>query len=447
MKTRLLSFFCVAYVLLVLYGSLMPFEFTNDAQTVRLNLSQAFMYWPLSDKLHTPLADVLANILLYIPMGFLISTRLAVRRGGGTIAGVLIALAIGAAASFTVESLQLFEPTRVGAINDIETNSLGALLGGIAGALWGRRGWLLARRYVRGRMSANPIILAAWILMFILFADAVYPYLPTQDIGDLKHSVKRAIQLCGLAGFQAHPWHYWLVMRVGLYAALTALLASGLKRGARPRWGAAAFWTLAFAAAIEFAKLFIESRNPNPANVVLSACGVAAGALLVRPWAGLVSARGKFILASCLLTVYAVYLEWEPFNFSWGEIRSFRSRLPSGTQWLPLYDYAMQGRGEQVFLFVRSLALLAALTYAVHFAWWGKGDGDGTGKWRSALRGALLAGFLSLALETGQFFLPGRVPSLTDVFCFTVGGGIGGLLAQRRHGILARKSFLTGSPG
>jgi VanZ family protein len=444
MKTKLLSFFCVAYVILVLYGSLMPFEFTNDSQAVSLGLSQAFMYWPVSSELHTSLTDVAANILLYIPMGLLVSTRLAIGRRVGPVVMILLALSVGAVVSFTVEATQLLEPARVCAINDLTANSIGALVGGIAGAFWGRRGWLSLCRYVRGQAAVNPIILAAWVLMFILFADAVYPYLPTLDVGDLKQSVKRTIQLFGAAGFHAHPWHYWLVMRAGVYAALTVLLAWGLKKGSAPRWGAAAFWTLAFAAAIEFAKLFIESRNPNPANVVFSACGVAAGALLVRPWAGSLSARGKTVLAPVLLTVYVMYLEWEPFNFSWGGVQSLRSRLPSGTQWLPLYDYAMQGRGEQVYYFVRSLALLAALTYAVHFAWRAKGGVPG--RWSSAIRGALVAGFLGLALETGQFLLPSRIPSLTDVFCFAAGGAIGGLLAQRRQTIVARRSFLTGSP-
>jgi len=46
-------------------------------------------------------------------------------------------------------------------------------------------------------------------------------------------------------------------------------------------------------------------------------------------------------------------------------------------------------------------------------------------------KAALAAGVLGLALELGQFFLPARVPSATDVFCFALGGAIGAWVSVR----------------
>jgi VanZ family protein len=434
MRTRLLTVLCIVYAGLLLYGSLMPFNFTNGPEVVRENLDRAFLFWPCSSVLHTSFPDALANTLLYIPLGALVSMRLTARRDAWRIAAAAAALLVGAAISLTVEGLQLWEPSRVGAVNDLVTNSLGALIGGLAGGLWGRRLWLSLRRAVRCRLNANPVILGAWVVMFVLFSDATYPFLPTQDVSDLKHSIQRAIQLCGMAGFEAHPWHYWLIMRVAVYAALTALLASGLGSASKPRWIKGASWTLAFAIAIELAKLIIVARNPNPANVIMSGCGILAALVLGTMLRGRVSSRGKYALAIVLLAACIAYLSWEPFNFSWN-MEYIRSRIPRGPEWIPLYEYAMQGRGEQVFLVVRSLAALGGLTYAITMIRW---RFPSNRRWSRVLRGAMWAGLIGLVSELGQFLLPGRIPSLTDVVCFAAGGAIGAWFAQIHQIKIAR---------
>jgi len=52
---------------------------------------------------------------------------------------------------------------------------------------------------------------------------------------------------------------------------------------------------------------------------------------------------------------------------------------------------------------------------------------------RRMITSAGAAGLLGLVLECGQFFLPGRVPSATDVFCFALGGAIGAWPPCRRE--------------
>jgi len=294
--------------------------------------------------------------------------------------------------------------------------------------------WLILRRTVRRRLNTNPVILAAWVLMFVLFSDAVYPFLPTQDVSALKHSIKRTIQLCGMAGFEAHPWHYWLIMRATVYAALTALLAAGMGSASRSSWKKGAIWVLVFAAAIELAKLFIVTRNPNPANVVMSACGVFAALVLGAMWVGRISTRSKYALAIVLLAVCITYLSWEPFDFTWNW-EYVVSRIPRGPEWIPLYEYAMHGRGEQVFLVVRSLAALGGLMYAITMI---RSKPFSSSLWPQVVRGAMWAGLIGLVSELVQFLLPSRTPSLTDVFCFAAGGAIGVWLAQIHQAWIAR---------
>ena len=47
-------------------------------------------------------------------------------------------------------------------------------------------------------------------------------------------------------------------------------------------------------------------------------------------------------------------------------------------------------------------------------------------KWVCFISAAALSGLFGMRLEMAQFALPGRHPSVTDVFCFAVGGLAGG---------------------
>ena len=90
--------------------------------------------------------DVLANVALFVPLGFVFAlTRAARRTGGlggtgGTSRGTLArALIGGALASLAIEFTQLFEPGRFPSPVDVATNALGALLGAWVHARAARR--------------------------------------------------------------------------------------------------------------------------------------------------------------------------------------------------------------------------------------------------------------------------------------------------------------------
>jgi VanZ family protein len=84
--------------------------------------------------------DALANVALFVPLGFVFALTRAARRpggpGGGTLARALIG---GALASLAIEVAQLFEPGRFPSPVDVATNALGALLGAWVHARAARR--------------------------------------------------------------------------------------------------------------------------------------------------------------------------------------------------------------------------------------------------------------------------------------------------------------------
>jgi VanZ family protein len=223
-----------------------------------------------------------------------------------------------------------------------------------------------------------------------------------------------------------HPWHHWLVRRALPWGALAALLTCSRRDGSAFRPWRVAVWVILLAAACELGKLFIISRVANVANVLVTVVAALAGSLLGRYLLNPAQPRRLLCLLAGGLLLYLTYLEWKPFTFAF-QLEQARSKWPTGTEWLPLYHYAMGARPEDVRLFVRTVSLTAGAAWSLL---------NCCPKTARSLRAKVLlpaAGglVLGMLLEAGQFALP-RIPSVTDVLCMGLGGGLGGLLAHRK---------------
>lgn len=121
-RTRLPHFLAVIYGLAIVYASLQPF--TNWIAPPPGTPFFLFTPWPL----RWTRFDVIANVLAYVPFGFLVAlvpARLAPRDR------LAIAVAAGAALSFPLETLQMFTPMRDASLVDLVSNTAGAGLGGM----------------------------------------------------------------------------------------------------------------------------------------------------------------------------------------------------------------------------------------------------------------------------------------------------------------------------
>ncbi len=147
---------CLAYLSLILYGSLTPFRGWRD------NGVPAFAYllapWPA----HVTAFDLVVNLVAYLPLGALLVLSLPARWRG--VAAVLAATCGGVGLSIAVEATQTFLPTRVASQVDVLTNGLGTLLGAL---LAERHRLLLAERWGLARLritwfdrdAAVPLVL------------------------------------------------------------------------------------------------------------------------------------------------------------------------------------------------------------------------------------------------------------------------------------------------
>ncbi len=74
MKLGLLTAGWLTYLLLLLYGSLMPPDFHADWPIVQQKYQGAFDFWPFGPH-HASRSDMVSNFALYVPLGFLTAAR------------------------------------------------------------------------------------------------------------------------------------------------------------------------------------------------------------------------------------------------------------------------------------------------------------------------------------------------------------------------------------
>ena len=185
-------------VLVTAVVTLVPFRFARPA---------VFTLSWLADP-----ADVVANVLLFLPLGFLF--RVSAPRSVGHVLTVVAACLV----SLTFESLQLFLPGRFASPVDVMSNTLGAGLGSLVHA---RIAACLDGRLVRGLALELPLMIVVYLLVPLLWLDGFAA----------GHDGERLVlsPLLGLAGavVLAAIWRHRLAARRVLSPARLAWITGG----------------------------------------------------------------------------------------------------------------------------------------------------------------------------------------------------------------------------
>jgi len=123
----------VACGVAILLATLLPLEFSADAEQVRLKWERLTDFgrtgssWP----------DIIANHLLFLPLGALLAGRL-LAAGARLVTVVALTLLCGFGFSLLIELTQLFVVGRLASWIDLVMNTSGALAGSVVGWLWSR---------------------------------------------------------------------------------------------------------------------------------------------------------------------------------------------------------------------------------------------------------------------------------------------------------------------
>lgn len=164
------------FFLLISYASLTPFEFVFDLPVSPID----WVFAPLPK--YITLFDVLANILGYMPFGFLVVFALFPKFQKWRALG--ITLILGMLLSGSLESMQTWLPSRISSNLDWWANVIGTLVGGLF-ALPFKPNWFSGGALDQYRFAWFGQRFSFFILFLLLPWAQIYPQNAWLAIGDL----------------------------------------------------------------------------------------------------------------------------------------------------------------------------------------------------------------------------------------------------------------------
>lgn len=266
----------------IIYGTLIPFIFCSSLEDVLKNIRDAnyIPFYHEAKGKHISISDIVSNIVLFIPYGFLLRLGLEpyyVTRCGLKCVGSAFLL------SLFIELYQLFVYSRVSSTTDIINDTLGAWIG-----------YILAINYIHYLKNkidktiynitrAEPFLF--YLIVYSLFITLIFmfPFDISIDEEDLRHGIR---DICFLPFYFKGMLHLsW--MNIGINAMAFAIFGFIGYAALRHYYSSnlfGAFSTLIFgfflACAIELFQILIVSRVTDMSNIISRMAGIFPGMII-----------------------------------------------------------------------------------------------------------------------------------------------------------------------
>ncbi|NBC13683.1 MAG: hypothetical protein GVY09_10125, partial [Gammaproteobacteria bacterium] len=164
---------CLVYLGFVVYGSLVPLEWRAVPFDEALSRFAGIRFLELGTASR---ADWVANIVLYVPLGFLACAALfGIRaRGAPALIGALTVFVLCVALAAAVEFTQIFFAPRTVSLNDLLAETIGSAIG-VGVWLFGR--WRVVRLGLAFAEGGRPSVLAALVLFVLAYGlFSLFPF-------------------------------------------------------------------------------------------------------------------------------------------------------------------------------------------------------------------------------------------------------------------------------
>ena len=411
------------YAALVVYGSVVVgpigFHYVPEAPAVAWRQLLAVRYVP-----HGPdqRPDWMANLVMLIPLGFMLTGALTPARGWWRVPAALGGFALSVLFVLAVKYAQLFFPGRTVTVNYIAAQGIGAALGTLGFAL-GRDRLVdtLLRPLAGGGRGALIALFGAYAV-----ALAYFLLMPFDLVLSRSDILARLAALPGIlrtwpgAGRPVGLRAVLVLAGAAAPAPLGALLALTAPRRGLAWLGLAAALT---SAAMWAAELPILSATPMLVALGYRFLGIWAGAAALRALTPARLERARAALARAvplLVPLYLLALAGANALLArhWRTVAEARAALdPLGL--IPLWNDYIVSKSEALKSTVVHLVMYAPVGGMV----WLRG---GRGR-RAAWGAGMTAGVLSGLVEVGRWFRPGLQPDFNEI----VIGGLAAFLAVR----------------
>jgi|GEM_PF-697504 len=440
------SVLLILFILFILYGTTLPYDFTADPQVLQQNIGR-IRWIPLVrlDGARESIPDMVSNVLLFVPLGVLIGLVTLQRRKHRSWPLILSLTLFGSALlSGLVEILQLFSVSRITSVTDLATNILGGLLGAFLLAVLLRI--LRSRRLQwsdQGRIP-SPELLLLVAFVAVLFLSATIPFDISLDIGHIKTGLK-AVRLNPFTDPTPLPkmlsnalWLAGLSFLLGL--ALCRRKPFDRIRGGRllaalsALTGATAYTILA-----EILQVFIGSRVASTRDILAGLAGSVYGVLwflLLKPSVRAgdgpppgtsAGSRDHAVVLRLFVIHYLLFLvhgALYPYVFVRPEA------LPGSiaAALVPFASYYGKTNALALFDFLGGILRFIPLGFLLQGNGLGGGHQQSSGQIRGSSRkwsAVLICLLTGVLLEGMQLFVAGRYADSSDIIAASCGGYAG----------------------
>ncbi len=395
------------FSLFVVYGTTIPFRFDSRAMPLSARLARIDWAWISYQYGSVSVGDVVQNVLLFIPFGFLGYASL---RGRRSAIGLVLLTVAGAALSMLVEFLQLFSETRHSSLSDVLFNTLGAASGvALAAVLKNSAAGIKSHPRIRGFLDSESVY-PLFVFLILAAAGAWGPFDFSLDVGLAWAKVKPLIHnpfVFTLPNDDAANFIRFLLLslfacRLAKEAGLSKPAASGL------------FFGAALGICLEAGQMIIQSRSPELQDALVNVAGALAGGLAFR-FPGFRERPRLWISCGALAVLVAAGMRgMYPYRLS-GHHQGFN--------WVPFLPHYERTSLATLDNFMANAMLYFPLGFLAAYFF--------PGRKQAAWTAAALAAASALAVEWAQGWMEGRYSDVTDVLGALLGSVAGTMVVWR----------------
>jgi len=366
-----------AVVVLILYGSLFPFEFDTATRVPLLELATSLTFERSSR------GDIIANLLLYVPLGLCMA--IALPRRWPAVVNLALAAAAGALLSLGVELLQTMEAARVASLTDVLLNTAGAAIGGVVALGYVAVGTHLT---IPGLVESRPApVPLGFVLLWLSYRLA--PFVPTLDWQKIKDALKPVFLSPTLDAFEVLRFLVgWLV------------IAHAVRRIWRREYTVLVLVGLALGT--QFGRIVIVGKTVNPAELV-----ALAAMFLVLPFMRRVPTARRLLVLSLALAGVILLQGLEPWHLD---------ATAHAFSWVPFKNSLSDALEINISVLLEKCFWYASLVWLL------------TQRSGALAASAVATTLLVAAIEFVQMWLPGRSAEITDPLLVLAAAGLLGLM-------------------
>lgn len=441
MQKKIITYFLIFYALFIIYNTLIPFQFDYNLNDITKQIKQIERTPYFTSEGRESLTDIVGNIILFMPFGFLFSMFLLYRNKTNTIIKSILA---GALLSFLIEFTQLFISGRDTALHDFINNTLGSGIGAITAAIYFTKISSFSRKIFYDLLNTKPFALILAIIAVAQSISAITPFTVTINFSGIKKSLKAMnfipfdYQSVGKLFFHAPnnndllPFDFSLFfqdflfwMAVGFIAMLCYQLYWKKFKKVKVLMVVA---PLVYFSLLEFMQLFIVSRTTDINDVLSGYCGIMADYLiflLIHVYLKKPITKDNINILKTPLMIYALFILFAGLRpFDWTLSSEVIARDLTAVNLIPFFSYFRTSSLWNIFDLMNSILYFMPLS----LFWTYKLRSKGTHFLPIYFLTICVGLSISLGIEISQVFSAKRIAEITDVLSYGLGGALGTFL-------------------